>query len=297
MKSKQSSIVASDRLAPKSIQRLVAASNSYLEAVEVHFAEYPSREVLDEFARRSEGVDDYTFRKGAGPFYISVRVNLPHEGMLMAIPLKARLAVQYYVLEVSTTNLSEAGELDEFLLEHLLPDPFARPDQPPLREEPGGTRFPGPARRYAENKFWLSVNTRGRVTGMPCCRIEWRFKGWEYPEFAGMNHRSGWGGALTLAAPRLSDLELGKVWESHRRIQSHRGRRPESPSDFERIGRTVRRRAAYGAKGISSLHNLLALFGKYTGDAGPLFDELDNDFLLPGSEDALWLRRRKSERR
>ena len=297
MKSKQSSIVASDRQAPKSIQRLVAASNAYLEAVEVHFSDYPATAVLDEFGRNSERVDDYTVRTGAGRFWLSVRVHLPHEGMLMKIPLKARLAVQYFVLEVSTTNLGEASELEEFLLEHLLPDPFAQPYQPPLREEAGRTRFPGSTRRYAENRYWLSLNTRGRVTGMPCCRIEWRFKGWELPEFVRTNHRSAWAGALELAAPTFSNLELGRVWEGHRRVRTHQGRGPQSPYDFERIGRTIHRRAAFGEKGISSPHNLLALFGKYTEGAGPLFEELDNGFLLPGSEDALWLRRRKSARR
>lgn len=298
MKPNQSSIVASNREAPKGIQRLVAASNSYLEAVEIHFSDYPSHAVLDEFERRSASVDDYTVRQGANRFFLSVRVNLPHEDMLLTIPLKARLAVQYYILEASTVELSEASELEEFLLQHLLPNPFAEAYQPPLRDEPRGTRFPGSRRRYAENRYWLSVNTRGRVTAMPCCRIEWRFKGWEYPEFAAVNHRSAWGGALALAEGALTDLELGRVWESHRRVQSHRGRRPETPSDFERVGRVVRRRAAYGEKGVCSPHNLVALLGKYTtGEAGPLFEGLDNDFLLPSSEDALWLRRRKSEHR
>ena len=190
--------------------------------------------------------------------------------MLLSIPLVARLAVQYHVLELSTTTLSEASELEDFLIGHLIPDPVAKPNQAPLREEPLGTRFSGTARRYAENRYWLSVNTKGRVTGMPCCRIEWRFKGWQYPDFVTTDRRDAWAAALRLAALRLSDIELGKVWDSHRRVRSYRERPPVSAPDFERIGRIVRRRAAYGETGISSPHNLLAQFGKYTSDAIPI---------------------------
>lgn len=279
------------------VARLVVDSISYIDTLSIWIPKQiapgvpgpTAEEIIEEiissgYAAPTSRPDK--FRRNTKPpkgYQRKVTLQRPTEDGLQY--LEQRLAGRYLIsrlhvaLDLCTASQSDAEAVWKFIDAHMV-KLYHRDKH--IRVVAGQTKYHG--RHRARNNLVVYAHWPSKVTGSPCCHVEWRSacpaavrqvfrKGLRgkvtLPEIVALDHRQYWADRLSLIYPHLEAVAMRWNGNSYRKASTRRDRLLA-----ELLGRST--------QGVEYVYNMQELVdGLRSVDRAKVMRRVDNSVFLP----------------